>query len=92
MMFTNRNHILSILALGFLLSVTSCTHKAQITPATLIRASGFACIKDQNGRWLNVTSNSQELDEAMKKIQPGPASVDKLNLWIITPLGKSPAN
>jgi len=33
-----------------------------------------------------VTTNTKDFDEAMKTIRPGPASVNKLDLWVITPL------
>jgi hypothetical protein len=52
-----------------------------------VRTERFLYVHDDDGRWLIVTSNSKDLDEAMKRIRPGPASVDKLDLWIITPLG-----
>jgi len=52
----------------------------------------FSFFQDEDGRWFIVTMDTKGLEAAMKKIQPGPASIDKLNLWIVTPLGKPPAN
>jgi len=50
----------------------------------------FSFFQDEDGRWFIVTMDTKDLEAAMKKIQPGPASIDKLNLWIVTPLGKPP--
>ena len=44
-------------------------------------------IEYDDGRVFIVTTTSKDFDEAMKAIRPGPASVDKLDLWVITPLG-----
>ena len=92
MRFINSVRILSILCFVSFLLLTSCSHKARVTPASFVRDDHFSYMKDQDGRWFIVTINAKDLDAAIKKIQPGPASVDKLNLWIVTPLGKSPAN
>jgi hypothetical protein len=63
-----------------------------VKPPSFVNNGQFSYLKDQDGRWIIVTTNTKDLEAAMKKIRPGPASVDKLNLWIVTPLGKSPAN
>src|SRR5262245_15069792 len=91
MRFINSVRILPILCFVFLL-LTSCSHKVPVTTASFVRDEHFSYLKDQDGRWYIVTMNAKDLDAAIKKIHPGPASVDKLNLWIVTPLGKSPAN
>jgi hypothetical protein len=92
MKFINSIRTSSILCFVFLLLVSSCSHKTPVKPATFVRDGQFSYLKDQDGRWFIVTTNTKDLEAAMKKIRPGPASVDKLNLWIVTPLGKSPAN
>jgi hypothetical protein len=92
MKFINRVRIFSILCFAFLSFLSSCSHRTRIQPASLVRDGRFSYIQDNDGRWFIVTMDTKDFDEAMKKIQPGPASIDKLNLWIITPLGKPPAN
>jgi hypothetical protein len=92
MKFFNRVWILRIFCFVFLLILNSCARKTPITPASFVRDGSFAYVQGPDGRWFIVSTTAKDLDAAMKKIQPGPASVDKLNLWIITPLGKPPAN
>jgi hypothetical protein len=92
MRFFNSIRISTILCSVFLLVLSSCSHKIPVTPSSFVRDGRFSYLQDQDGRWIIVTTNTKDLEDAMKKIQPGPASVDKLNLWIVTPLGKSPAN
>jgi len=45
-------------------------------------------MQDDDGRFFVFTTNTKDFDEAMKKIKPGPASVDKIDMWVITPLGR----
>jgi hypothetical protein len=91
MMFINRRLIFSLLTIAVLFLASSCANRARVSAPGFVNNQRFAYLKDPKGRWIIVTSNARGLDEAIKKIQPGPASVDKLNLWIITPLGKPPA-
>jgi len=72
--------------------LSSCTRRTPVSPASFVRDGRFSYLQDQDGRWFIVTMTTKDLEAALKKIQPGPASVDKLNLWIVTPLGKPPAN
>jgi len=92
MRFINSVRIFSILCFVLLFLLTSCSHKIPVTPSSFVRDGRFSYLQDQDGRWIIVTTNTKDLEDAMKKIRPGPASVDKLNLWIVTPLGKPPAN
>jgi hypothetical protein len=69
------------------LITTSCARKVQVQAPEFIHAERYAYIKDDKGRLYIVTTNNKDFDEAMKTIRPGPATVDKLNLWVITPLG-----
>jgi hypothetical protein len=71
-----------------LLLTASCARKVNVNAPDFIREQGYSYIKGEDGRLYVVTTNSKDFDEAMKKIDPGPSSVDKLNLWIITPLAK----
>jgi hypothetical protein len=85
MMFTRLSPIfLSVL----LLTLSSCVHRAAVkAPTNIIRKERFSYVKDDDGRFYIVTTTPKDLDEAMKSIRPGPASVDKLDLWVVTPLG-----
>ncbi len=47
-------------------------------------------MRDEKGRLYVLSNNPQGFDSAMKKLRPGPASVDRVEVWVITPLG-SPA-
>jgi hypothetical protein len=75
-------HLLIVLA--FLAS--SCARKVEMRAPEFIKADRYTYVKDDDGRVFIVTTNTKDFDEAMKKIQPGPATVNKLDLWVITPL------
>lgn len=82
-------HILVLILIG-LLMLTSCVRKTKVDApgaSELFLSEGYSYIKDHNGRVYVVTSNTKQFDEAVKRIHPGPSSIDKLNLWVITPLG-----
>jgi len=74
-----------MLLLSFLI-ITSCVRKVDVTAPQFIRAEGYSYVKGDDGRLYVVTTNNKEFDEALKQIHPGPSSVDKLNLWVVTPL------
>jgi len=78
-----------LLLIGFLI-LTSCAHKAKVSApgSELFLSERYSYIKGNDGRVFIVTSNSKDFDDAVKKIHIGPSSVDKLNLWVITPLKK----
>jgi hypothetical protein len=77
----------TLILIGFLM-LTSCARKVTVkTPSSeYVVGERYSYVKDEAGRVWVVTSNSKDFNEAMKKIQPGPSSVDKLDLWVITPL------
>jgi hypothetical protein len=77
-----------ILVLALLLMLTSCAHKAKVAaPASeLFLSERYSYIKGDDGRVFIVTNNTKDFDDAVKRIHLGPSSVDKLNLWVITPL------
>jgi hypothetical protein len=56
------------------------------TPCFKTHSANVTCERPPR-RWFIVTTTPKDLDEAMKQIHPGPASVDKMDLWVITPLG-----
>ncbi len=76
-----------IVALLVFLITTSCARKAEVRAPEIIRTERYTYIKDDDGRLYIVTTNTKDFDEALKTLHPGPASVDKLDLWVITPLG-----
>jgi hypothetical protein len=76
----------SIFALLVFLLPVSCARKVEVRAPEIIHAERFIYMKDDQGRWLIVTTTAKDFDQAMKTISPGPASVDKLDLWVITPL------
>jgi len=67
------------------LTMTSCAHKVEVDAPRFVRADKFAYTKSDDGRVFIVTTNTKDFDDAMKRIQPGPATVDKFDLWVITP-------
>jgi hypothetical protein len=83
-MFTKVSPIfLSVL----LLTLSSCVHRAAVkAPTDVIRSERFSYVKGDDGRFYIFTTTPKDLDAAMKSIRPGPASVDKLDLWVVTPL------
>jgi hypothetical protein len=70
---------------GFLL-LTSCARKVEVRAPEIIHTERYSYVRDVEGRLYIVTSGTRDFDEAIRKIHPGPASVDKLDLWVITPL------
>jgi len=85
-----------ILILIGLLVLTSCAHKAKVdAPASeLFLSERYSYVKGDDGRVFIVTSNTKDFDDAVKRIHLGPSSVNKLNLWVVTPLQpeKKPAH
>ena len=78
-----------ILALIGLLMLISCAHKAKVdAPAAseLFLSERYSYVKGDDGRIFIVTSNTKDFDDAVKRIHLGPSSVNKLNLWVVTPL------
>jgi hypothetical protein len=85
MMFTK---VSSLFVAVLLLTLSSCAHRAAVkAPNNVIHAQRFSYVKGDDGRFYIFTNTPRDLDEAMKSIRPGPASVDKLDLWVVTPLG-----
>ena len=76
--------ILLIVLLGM---TSACVRHADIRAPEVTRAERFAYTQDDQGRWIVVARTTKDLDEAMKHIHLGPASVEKVDLWIVTPLG-----
>ena len=82
------NKVIPIFLSLLLSTLSSCAHRAEVkAPTNIVRGERYSYVKDDDGRWYIVATTPKDLDEAMKSIRPGPASVDKLNLWVITPLG-----
>jgi hypothetical protein len=77
----------NIVVLIALLTTASCARKIEMRSPQVIRSERYYYVRDDDGRLYVVTANTKDFDEAMKTIRPGPASVDKLDLWVITPLG-----
>ncbi len=75
------------LILFVLLMISSCApRKVEVTAPGIIRTEHYLYTKDENGRVYIVTTNTKDFDEAMKTLQPGPASINKLDLWVVTPV------
>jgi hypothetical protein len=66
--------------------LASCARRVELRAPQFVRSERYSYLEGGDGRFYIVTVNSKDLDEAMKTIRPGPASVDKLDLWVITPL------
>jgi hypothetical protein len=65
--------------------MASCARKVEVRAPDFVRTERYAYMKDERGRVYIVADNPRDFDEAMKAIHPGPASVDKLGLWVVTP-------
>jgi len=78
------------LALITLSVMSSCAPKRIATPdgREIIETDRYSYMKDHEGRFYVLTSTPQALKEAITKIKPGPASVDRMDVWVITPLRK----
>jgi len=73
------------ITLVMFLMINSCARKVDVQAPNVVLTQRYAYIRTEDGRVYIVTSNAKDFDEAMKAIRPGPASVDKLDLWVITP-------
>jgi hypothetical protein len=71
--------------LVLLLTMSSCARKVEVRAPELIRADHYFYTRGDDGRVYIVTTNTKDFDQAMKELRPGPASVDKLDLWVVTP-------
>ena len=69
--------------------MTSCAHRIEVSAPRVVSAGRYAYMKDAKGRVWIFTASTQDFDKAMKELHPGPASVDKLNLWVVTPAAQS---
>jgi len=67
------------------LAISACAKKVEVRAPHIIRAERYLYTTGEDGRVYIVTTNTKDFDEAMKAIHPGPASVDKLDLWVVTP-------
>jgi|RhiMetdeSRZDD1v2_1073273.scaffolds.fasta_scaffold1129723_2 hypothetical protein len=65
---------------------TSCVHKTEVRTPDFVKEDHYAYVKDDDGRMYVIATTPKHFDEAMKRLHPGPASVDKLDLYVITPL------
>ena len=75
----------SKLVLLIFVLISSCARKAEVRAPAIVRTERYVYTKTDDGRVYVVTSNTKDFDEAMKALRPGPASVDKLDLWVVTP-------
>jgi hypothetical protein len=73
-----------------LMMTSSCARKVEVNAPGIIRTEHYLYMTDDHGRVYIVTTNTRDFDEAMKTLHPGPASVNKLDLWVVTPA--EPAN
>jgi len=80
-----------ILLIGLLTLAASCSNRriALKEGKELVQTDRYAYTHDEQGRWYILSKDTQSLKEAMKTIQPGPANVDKVEVWVITPLRSS---
>jgi hypothetical protein len=81
-----------IIVLLMLLSMASCAKKVAVQTPDIINAGRYSYIKSDDGRLYILANTSKDFDEAIKKIQPGPSSVDKWDVWVITPLAPAKNN
>ncbi len=65
--------------------LASCARKVEVRAPNFVRTERYAYLKDECGRVSIFTNNPKDFDEAMKAIHPGPASVNKMDLWVVTP-------
>jgi hypothetical protein len=73
------------LVLLIFVMINSCARKTAVPAPAVVRAERYLYTRTEDGRLYIVTTNSRDFNEAMKAIHPGPASVDKLDLWVVTP-------
>lgn len=74
-----------VVLLTFVTTMASCARKVEVRAPNLVRTKRYIYMKDESGRVYIFTNNPKDFDEAMKAIHPGPAIVDKMDLWIVTP-------
>ena len=77
-----------LVALLMFVTITACAKKTTVHTPEVIHKEGYTYIQDDDGRFFVFTTNSKDFDAAIKRIKPGPASVDKIDMWVITPLGR----
>ena len=65
-----------VILLAFLVT-TSCARKVEVKAPELIKEQRYSYIRDVDGRVYVVAVTSKDFDEAIKKIDPGPASAGR---------------
>ena len=75
----------TVVLLTLLIMMSSCARKVEVRTPEIIRTAQYAYMKDDKGHVYIFTTSTKGFDEAMKAIRPGPASVNKLDLWVVTP-------
>jgi hypothetical protein len=75
-------------ALLMFVSISACAKKAVLHAPEVIHQPGYSYMQDDDGRFFVFTTNTKDFDEAIRKIKPGPASVNKIDMWVITPLDR----
>ena len=75
----------TVVLLTLLIMMSSCARKVAVRTPEFINAGRYAYLKDASGRVYIFATNTKDFDAAMKAIHPGPASVNKLDLWVVTP-------
>lgn len=83
MKYLNRKGTFHLLLLLSMLIITnSCVRKVEMHPPNFVQSKRFWYVQDGLGRWFIVTASPKDLDDAIQRIQPGPSTVDKLDLWV----------
>jgi hypothetical protein len=68
-----------------LLMMASCARRVEVRKPDFVRTERYAYLKDSSGRVYIFATNTKDFDAAMKELHPGPASVNKMDLWVVTP-------
>ena len=75
-----------LIALLMFVTVTACAKKTEVRAPEIVHEPRYSYMLDAKGTFYIFTTNTKDFDEAMKKIHPGPSSVDKVDLWVVTPI------
>jgi hypothetical protein len=74
------------IVLALFVLTAACARKAEVRSPGFIRTDRYSYVTGDDGRLYIVATNPKDLDDALKTIKPGPSSVAKLDLWVVTPL------
>lgn len=69
-----------------LLAAGGCAHKARVEPPKPIATKDYVYYRFNDGSYTIVAKTEKARDEALRKLHLGPYTIERLDMWIVTPV------